>query len=165
MNKIIKIAKLIYEYTKYGEEGDVVGKTRAIDDVSLEIEKGDFVAILGHNGSGKIDCWQTFLNAIFLPTEGTVWLGEMDTKDTDHIWDIRQRAGMVFQNPDNQIIANVVEEDVAFGPENLGVPSMEIWERVEKSLKAVGMTAYRRQSPINCPEGKSRELPLPVLWL
>ncbi len=157
MNKIIKIAKLIYEYTKYGEEGDVVGKTRAIDDVSLEIEKGDFVAILGHNGSGK-STLAKHLNAIFLPTEGTVWLGEMDTKDTDHIWDIRQRAGMVFQNPDNQIIANVVEEDVAFGPENLGVPSMEIWERVEKSLKAVGMTAYRRQSPNKLSGGQKQRV-------
>ena len=157
MNKIIKIAKLIYEYTKYGEEGDVVGKTRAIDDVSLEIEKGDFVAILGHNGSGK-STLAKHLNAIFLPTEGTVWLGEMDTKDTDHIWDIRQRAGMVFQNPDNQIIANVVEEDVAFGPENLCVPSMEIWERVEKSLKAVGMTAYRRQSPNKLSGGQKQRV-------
>lgn len=157
MNKIIKIAKLIYEYTKYGEEGEAIGKTRAIDEVSLEIEKGDFVAILGHNGSGK-STLAKHLNAILLPTEGTVWLGEMDTKDTDHIWDIRQRAGMVFQNPDNQIIANVVEEDVAFGPENLGVPSMEIWERVEKSLKAVGMWQYREHSPNKLSGGQKQRV-------
>lgn len=157
MNKIIKIAKLIYEYTKYGDEGEPVGRTRAIDEVSLEVEKGDFVAVLGHNGSGK-STLAKHLNAILLPTEGTVWLGEMDTKDADHIWDIRQRAGMVFQNPDNQIIANVVEEDVAFGPENLGVPSMEIWERVEKSLEAVGMTAYRRQSPNKLSGGQKQRV-------
>ena len=157
MNKIIKIAKLIYEYAKYGDEGEVTGKTRAIDDVSLEIEQGDFVAVLGHNGSGK-STLAKHLNAILLPTEGTVWLGEMDTKDVDHIWDIRQRAGMVFQNPDNQIIANMVEEDVAFGPENMGVPTMEIWERVDKSLRAVGMTAYRRQSPNKLSGGQKQRV-------
>ena len=157
MNKIIKIAKLIYEYAKYGDEGEVTGKTRAIDDVSLEIEQGDFVAVLGHNGSGK-STLAKHLNAILLPTEGTVWLGEMDTKDADHIWDIRQRAGMVFQNPDNQIIANMVEEDVAFGPENMGVPTMEIWERVDKSLRAVGMTAYRRQSPNKLSGGQKQRV-------
>ena len=143
---LIKIAKLIFEYAKYGEDGSVVGASRAIDNVSIDIEKGSFVAVLGHNGSGK-STLAKHLNAILLPTEGTVWIGEDDTKNSDALWDIRQRAGMVFQNPDNQIIANVVEEDVAFGPENIGVPTREIWRRVDESLKAVGMTAFRKKSP------------------
>ncbi|MFQ9510292.1 MAG: energy-coupling factor transporter ATPase [Lachnospiraceae bacterium] len=154
---IIKIAKLIFEYAKYGEDGNEIGVSRAIDDVSVEIEKGSFVAILGHNGSGK-STLAKHLNAILLPSEGTVWLGEMDTKDESRLWDIRQSAGMVFQNPDNQIIGNIVEEDVAFGPENIGVPSEEIWKRVESSLSAVGMMAYRRHSPNKLSGGQKQRV-------
>lgn len=154
---LIKIAKLIFEYTKYGEDGSVVGASRAIDNVSLDIEKGSFVAVLGHNGSGK-STLAKHLNAILLPTEGTVWIGEDDTKNIDALWDIRQRAGMVFQNPDNQIIANVVEEDVAFGPENIGVPTREIWKRVDESLKAVGMTAFRKKSPNKLSGGQKQRV-------
>lgn len=154
---LIKIAKLIFEYAKYGEDGSVVGTSRAIDNVSIDIEKGSFVAVLGHNGSGK-STLAKHLNAILLPTEGTVWIGEDDTKNPDAIWDIRQRAGMVFQNPDNQIIANVVEEDVAFGPENIGVPTRDIWRRVDESLKAVGMTAFRKKSPNKLSGGQKQRV-------
>ena len=154
---LIKIAKLIFEYAKYGEDGSVVGVSRAIDNVSIDIEKGSFVAVLGHNGSGK-STLAKHLNAILLPTEGTVWIGEDDTKNSDALWDIRQRAGMVFQNPDNQIIANVVEEDVAFGPENIGVPTREIWRRVDESLKAVGMTAFRKKSPNKLSGGQKQRV-------
>ena len=154
---LIKIAKLIFEYAKYGEDGSVVGASRAIDNVSIDIEKGSFVAVLGHNGSGK-STLAKHLNAILLPTEGTVWIGEDDTKNSDALWDIRQRAGMVFQNPDNQIIANVVEEDVAFGPENIGVPTREIWRRVDESLKAVGMTAFRKKSPNKLSGGQKQKI-------
>lgn len=154
---LIKIAKLIFEYAKYGEDGSVVGASRAIDNVSIDIEKGSFVAVLGHNGSGK-STLAKHLNAILLPTEGTVWIGEDDTKNPDALWDIRQRAGMVFQNPDNQIIANVVEEDVAFGPENIGVPTREIWRRVDESLKAVGMTAFRKKSPNKLSGGQKQRV-------
>ena len=154
---LIKIAKLIFEYAKYGEDGSVVGASRAIDNVSIDIEKGSFVAVLGHNGSGK-STLAKHLNAILLPTEGTVWIGEDDTKNPDALWDIRQRAGMVFQNPDNQIIANVVEEDVAFGPENIGVPTREIWRRVDESLKAVGMTGFRKKSPNKLSGGQKQRV-------
>lgn len=154
---LIKVAKLIFEYTKYGEEGEVVGTSRAIDNVSFDIQKGSFVAVLGHNGSGK-STLAKHLNAILLPTEGTVWIGEDDTKNMDALWDIRQRAGMVFQNPDNQIIANIVEEDVAFGPENIGVPTRDIWTRVDESLKAVGMTAYRKKSPNKLSGGQKQRV-------
>lgn len=154
---LIKIAKLIFEYAKYGEDGSVVGASRAIDNVSIDIEKGSFVAVLGHNGSGK-STLAKHLNAILLPTEGTVWIGEDDTKNPDALWDIRQRAGMVFQNPDNQIIANVVEEDVAFGPENIGVPTRDIWRRVDESLKAVGMTAFRKKSPNKLSGGQKQRV-------
>ena len=154
---LIKIAKLIFEYAKYGEDGSVVGASRAIDNVSIDIEKGSFVAVLGHNGSGK-STLAKHLNAILLPTEGTVRIGEDDTKNPDALWDIRQRAGMVFQNPDNQIIANVVEEDVAFGPENIGVPTREIWRRVDESLKAVGMTAFRKKSPNKLSGGQKQRV-------
>src|SRR5699024_1429932 len=154
---LIKIAKLILEYAKYGEDGSVVGASRAIDNVSIDIEKGSFVAVLGHNGSGK-STLAKHLNAILLPTEGSVWIGEDDTKNPDALWDVCQRAGMVFQNPDNQIIANVVEEDVAFGPENIGVPTREIWRRVDESLKAVGMTAFRKKSPNKLSGGQKQRV-------
>lgn len=154
---IIKIAKLIYEYAFYGEDGEEAGVNRAIDGVDLEIEKGDFVAVLGHNGSGK-STLAKHLNAILLPTEGTVWIGENDTKDESHLWDVRQEAGMVFQNPDNQIIGNIVEEDVAFGPENIGVPTREIWERVNRSLEKTGMTMYRHRSPNKLSGGQKQRV-------
>ena len=143
---IIKTARLIYEYIRRDEEEKIEEVKRAIDGVDLDIEKGSFVAVLGHNGSGK-STFAKHINGLLLPTEGTVWVGEMDTKDEEHIWDVRKTAGMVFQNPDNQIIGNIVEEDVGFGPENIGVETKEIWKRVDESLKAVGMTAYRKQSP------------------
>ena len=130
---------------------------RAIDGVDLDIEKGSFVAVLGHNGSGK-STFAKHINGLLLPTEGTVWVGEMDTKDEEHIWDVRKTAGMVFQNPDNQIIGNIVEEDVGFGPENIGVETKEIWKRVDESLKAVGMTAYRKQSPNKLSGGQKQRV-------
>ena len=143
---IIKVRDLVYEYIRRDEEGNVEGITTAVDDVDLDIEQGDFVAILGHNGSGK-STLAKHLNAILYPAEGTVWVDGKDTNEEKYVWDIRQTAGMVFQNPDNQIIGQIVEEDVGFGPENMGVPTEEIWERVEESLKAVGMYSYRKFSP------------------
>ena len=143
---IVRTAKLVYEYIRRDEEEKIEEIKRAIDGVDVDIEEGSFVAVLGHNGSGK-STLAKHINGLLLPTEGTVWVGEMDTRDEEHIWDVRKMAGMVFQNPDNQIIGNVVEEDVGFGPENIGVPTEDIWKRVDESLKAVGMTAYRLQSP------------------
>ncbi len=125
--------------------------------MDVDIKKGDFVAVLGHNGSGK-STLAKHVNGLLLPTEGTVWVGDMDTRDEEHIWDVRKTAGMVFQNPDNQIIGNIVEEDVGFGPENIGVPTEEIWKRVEASLKAVGMTAYRLQSPNKLSGGQKQRV-------
>lgn len=154
---IIKIKDLIHEYIRHDESGNVESTTRAVDDVNLDIEKGDFVAILGHNGSGK-STLAKHLNAILYPSEGTVWVDGKDTREEDNIWDIRQTAGMVFQNPDNQIIGQVVEEDVGFGPENLGVPTKEIWERVEESLKAVGMYEYRKHSPNKLSGGQKQRV-------
>ena len=144
--KIIKANNVVYEYIRRDEEGNVEGITRAVNDVSLDIEQGQFIAILGHNGSGK-STLAKHMNAILNPTEGTLWVDGMDTKDEDNIWKVRQTAGMVFQNPDNQIIGQVVEEDVGFGPENMGIPTEEIWQRVEESLRAVGMYEYRKYSP------------------
>ena len=143
---IIKTARLIYEYIRRDEEEKIEEVKRAIDGVDLDIEKGSFVAVLGHNGSGK-STFAKHINGLLLPTEGTVWVGEMDTKDEEHIWDVRKTAGMVFQNPDNQIVANVVEEDVAFAPENLGVPTEEIRRRVDAALAAVDMTAFTTHAP------------------
>ena len=143
---IIKTCKLVYEYIRRDENNEIAEKLQAIKGVDIDIEEGQFVAILGRNGSGK-STLAKHMNALFFPTDGTVWVGDMDTKDESHILDIRQTAGMVFQNPDNQIVSTIVEEDVGFGPENMGVPSKEIWKRVDESLKAVGMTAYRKDSP------------------
>lgn len=154
---LIKTDKLSYEYIKRDEEGNVEGIIRAIDDVSLDINQGDFVAILGSNGSGK-STFAKHLNAILFPTEGTVWVDGKSTQDEESIWEIRRTAGMVFQNPDNQIIGQVVEEDVGFGPENLGVPTKEIWERVEESLKAVGMWEYRKHSPNKLSGGQKQRV-------
>ena len=154
---IVKAAKLVYEYIRRDEEENIEEVNRAIDGVDVDIKKGDFVAVLGHNGSGKTTLAK-HVNGLLLPTEGTVWVGDMDTRDEEHIWDVRKTAGMVFQNPDNQIIGNIVEEDVGFGPENIGVPTEEIWKRVEESLKAVGMTAYRLQSPNKLSGGQKQRV-------
>ncbi len=154
---IIKTKNLTFEYIRRDEEGNVEGITTAIDDVSLDIQQGDFIAILGHNGSGK-STLAKHMNAILYPTEGTVWVDGKDTSDEKNLWEIRQKAGMVFQNPDNQIIGQVVEEDVGFGPENLGVPTKEIWERVEESLKAVGMYEFRKYSPNKLSGGQKQRV-------
>ena len=155
--EFIKAAKLVFDYITKDEEEKVESVNRAIDHLDLDIEEGSFVAILGHNGSGKSTFAKT-LNGILLPTEGTVWISGMDTADDDRLLDVRQTVGMVFQNPDNQIIANVVEEDVGFGPENIGVPTEEIWKRVDESLKAVGMTAYRLKSPNRLSGGQKQRV-------
>ena len=154
---IIKTSKLIFDYLRYGEDEERPEVNRAIDGVDIDVEPGQFIAILGHNGSGK-STLAKHINALLAPTEGTVWLDQMDTRDEAHIWDIRQEAGMVFQNPDNQIIATVVEEDVGFGPENLGVPTPEIWKRVGESLEAVGMSAYRKRSPNKLSGGQKQRV-------
>lgn len=154
---MIRARELTYEYERLDEEGNVQSTLRAIDGVSLDIEAGQFIAVLGHNGSGK-STLAKHINAILLPTEGTLWVDGMDTKEEEHLWDIRQDAGMVFQNPDNQIIGTVVEEDVGFGPENLGVPSDEIWQRVEESLDAVGMLKYRHHSPNKLSGGQKQRV-------
>ena len=154
---IVETKDLVFEYIRRDEEGNVEGITRAVDNVSLSIRQGDFIAVLGHNGSGK-STLAKHINAILYPTEGTVWVNGMDTSDDEKLWDVRQSAGMVFQNPDNQIIGQVVEEDVGFGPENLGVPTKEIWERVEESLRAVGMYEFRKHSPNKLSGGQKQRV-------
>ncbi len=157
MERMVQTEDLVFEYAKRDEEGNVVGTQRAIDQVSLEVKEGQFIAILGHNGSGK-STLAKHINAILVPTEGTVWVEGRNTKDADELWNVRQSAGMVFQNPDNQIIGTVVEEDVGFGPENLGVPTDEIWKRVEESLQAVGMISYRHHSPNKLSGGQKQRV-------
>lgn len=154
---IIKAAKLAFDYLRYGEEGEEPEVNRAIDQVDLDIQEGQFIAILGHNGSGK-STLAKHINGLLVPTEGTLWVDQMDTSSQKDIWEIRQKAGMVFQNPDNQIIGTVVEEDVGFGPENLGVPTEDIWKRVDESLEAVGMTAYRHHSPNKLSGGQKQRV-------
>ncbi|MBO7386969.1 MAG: energy-coupling factor transporter ATPase [Lachnospiraceae bacterium] len=154
---IVKAKDLTFEYISRDEEGNVDGITTAIDNVSLDIKEGQFIAILGHNGSGK-STFAKHINAILHPTEGTVWVDGMDTADEANVWNIRHEAGMVFQNPDNQIIGQVVEEDVGFGPENMGVPTEEIWQRVEESLKAVGMYEFRKKSPNHLSGGQKQRV-------
>ena len=154
---IIKATKLVYEYLKYNEAGEAQEKNRAIDELSLEIEPGQFIAVLGHNGSGK-STFAKHINGLLVPTEGTLWVDSMDTSKEGELWKIRQKAGMVFQNPDNQIIGSVVEEDVGFGPENLGVKMDDIWKRVDDSLEAVGMTAYRKHSPNKLSGGQKQRV-------
>lgn len=154
---IIKAKDLVHEYIRRDEEGNVESIQTALDKVSLDVKKGDFIAVLGHNGSGK-STLAKHINAILEPTEGSLWVDGFDTTDEKNIWDIRQRAGMVFQNPDNQIIASVVEEDVGFGPENIGVPTDEIWQRVEESLKVVGMLKYREHSPNKLSGGQKQRV-------
>lgn len=154
---MIKTDKLVYEYEKHDEEGRVIGTSRAIDELDMNIEAGQFIAILGHNGSGK-STLAKHMNAILVPTEGTMWVDGKDTSQEENVWDVRQSAGMVFQNPDNQIIGCIVEEDVGFGPENLGVPTEEIWQRVEESLKNVGMLEYRTHSPNKLSGGQKQRV-------
>ena len=154
---IIKASKLIFDYIRHDEEEKAVEVDRAIDGLSLDIAKGSFVAILGHNGSGK-STFAKQINGILTPTDGTVWVSGMNTADEDAIWEIRKKAGMVFQNPDNQIVGTLVDEEVGFGPENIGVPTEEIWERVEKSLKAVGMYKFRNASPNKLSGGQKQRV-------
>ena len=144
-NLLIKIRDLVHEYREYDENDQLVKSLRALDGVTLDIEEGSFVAILGHNGSGK-STFAKHVNALLMPTEGTVLFSGRDTQEIENLWELRKDAGMIFQNPDNQIISNVVEEDVAFGPENLGIPSDEIIQRVAFALERVGMEAYRLSS-------------------
>ena len=154
---IITTKNLIYEYLRRDDEGNVSGKTRAIDDVDIDVRPGDFISILGHNGSGK-STLAKHINAILTPTGGEVWVDGLNTNEPDNIRQVRQRAGMVFQNPDNQIIGQLVEEDVGFGPENLGVPTDEIWERVNESLKLLGMLDFRMRSPNKLSGGQKQRV-------
>lgn len=155
--KFIKAKEVTYEYIRRDDDGNVEGINRAVDNVSLDVKEGDFITILGSNGSGK-STFAKHLNAILHPTEGSVWVNGIDTKEEDKTLAIRQSTGMVFQNPDNQIIGQVVEEDVAFGPENMGVKTEEIWERVEEALKTVGMTEYRKYSPNKLSGGQKQRI-------
>ena len=155
--EMIQAEELFYEYEKRDDEGNVVGMHRAVDGVDIDVRPGQFVAILGHNGSGK-STLAKHMNAILVPTGGTMWVNGRDTKDPNELMNVRQSAGMVFQNPDNQIIGTVVEEDVGFGPENLGVPTDEIWKRVEDSLRSVGMLEYRKNSPNKLSGGQKQRV-------
>ena len=155
--EIIKARKLKYDYLKYDENGQASESQTAVEDVNLDIQPGQFISILGHNGSGK-STLAKHMNALLIPTEGTIWVDGMDTAMEPELWKIRQKAGMVFQNPDNQIIGTVVEEDVGFGPENLGIPTEGIWSRVNKSLEAVGMTAFRHRSPNKLSGGQKQRV-------
>ena len=152
---IIKAAKLAFDYLRYDEDGNVEATQRAVDGVDLDIQAGEFVAVLGHNGSGK-STFAKHINALLLPTEGTIWIDGIDTSKESELWKVRQKAGMVFQNPDNQIIGTVVEEDVGFGPENMGISTGDIWKRVDESLAKTGMTAYRHHSPNKLSGGQKQ---------
>lgn len=154
---MVQTEKLIFEYEKRDEEGNVTGTYRAIDEIDIDVKEGQFIAVLGHNGSGK-STLAKHINAILVPTGGTMWVNGKNTKEPDELWNVRQSAGMVFQNPDNQIIGTVVEEDVGFGPENLGIPTDEIWQRVEESLRSVGMIEYRHHSPNKLSGGQKQRV-------
>ena len=153
----IEARKLVHEFIRRDEDDNVESILVALDGVDLDVRQGEFVAVLGHNGSGK-STLARHLNVLLTPGSGTLWVDGKDVQDADNLWDIRQNTGMVFQNPDNQIIASVVEEDVAFGPENIGVPTQEIWKRVEKSLKSVGMIQYREHSPNRLSGGQKQRV-------
>lgn len=154
---IIKAKEIVHEFFRRDEEGNVESITTALDHVNLKVEQGQFIAILGHNGSGK-STLAKHMNALLVPSEGTLWVDGMDVSREENVIPVRRSAGMVFQNPDNQIIASVVEEDVGFGPENLGVPTEEIWRRVEYSLNAVGMSKYRHHSPNKLSGGQKQRV-------
>lgn len=154
---IIRTENVIFDYIRKDENGEIETVKRAVDDVSISIKRGSFTAILGHNGCGKSTLAKQ-LNAILLPSEGTIWVEDKNTREADNVWNIRQSAGLVFQNPDNQLISNVVEEDVGFGPENLGVPTEQIWQRVMHSLKAVGMYQFRKESPNRLSGGQKQRI-------
>lgn len=154
---IIKTSKLVHEFIRRDEEGNVDSITTALDKVDLDIKEGQFIAILGHNGSGK-STLAKHINALLSPGEGTIWVDGMDVSEEKNVIPVRKTAGMVFQNPDNQIIASVVEEDVGFGPENIGVPTDEIWQRVDHALKSVGMTKYRTHSPNKLSGGQKQRV-------
>ena len=154
---IIKAAKLAFDYLRYDEDGNVEATQRAVDGVDLDIQAGEFVAVLGHNGSGK-STFAKHINALLLPTEGTIWIDGIDTSKESELWKVRQKAGMVFQNPDNQIIGTVGEEDVGFGPENMGISTGDIWKRVDESLAKTGMTAYRHHSPNKLSGGQKQRV-------
>ncbi len=154
---IVEGKNLEFEYVRMDEKGQVESTVKAVDGVDLAVKAGDFIAILGHNGSGK-STLAKHINAILVPTEGTLYVDGKDTRDESKVWEIRQAAGMVFQNPDNQIIGTIVDEDVGFGPENMGLPREEIWKRVEKSLKAVGMWEYRSHSPNKLSGGQKQRV-------
>ena len=154
---IIKAAKLFYDYVSKDEHDEVEDVIHAVSGVDLDVEAGQFIAILGHNGSGKSTLAKQ-MNALLVPTGGTLWVKEMDTSQPENVWKVRQTAGIVFQNPDNQIIASLVEEDVGFGPENLGVPTEDIWKRVNQSLKSVGMMEYSQHSPNRLSGGQKQRV-------
>ena len=154
---IIKAKQLVHEYIRRDEEGNVESIQTALDHVDLDVKQGDFIAILGHNGSGK-STLAKHINALLAPSEGSLFVDGMDVSKEENVIPVRKTAGMVFQNPDNQIIASVVEEDVGFGPENIGVPTDEIWQRVEESLKAVGMLKYRHHSPNKLSGGQKQRV-------
>ena len=154
---IVEGKNLEFEYVRMDEKGQVESTVKAVDGVDLAVKAGDFIAILGHNGSGK-STLAKHINAILVPTEGTLYVDGKDTRDESKVWEIRQAAGMVFQNPDIQIIGTIVDEDVGFGPENMGLPREEIWKRVEKSLKAVGMWEYRSHSPNKLSGGQKQRV-------
>ena len=154
---IIKTSKLVHEFIRRDEEGNVDSITTALDNVDLDVKEGQFIAILGHNGSGK-STLAKHINALLSASEGTIWVDGMDVSKEENIMPVRKTAGMVFQNPDNQIIASVVEEDVGFGPENIGVPTEQIWDRVNRSLKAVGMSKYRNHSPNKLSGGQKQRV-------
>lgn len=154
---MIQAEHIKFDYIRRDENDNVIAVETAIDDVSFEVKTGDFVAILGHNGSGK-STLARHINALLVPEEGTVYVDGIDTSDKEMVWEVRQRVGMVFQNPDNQIVHNIVEDDVGFGPENLGVPTKKIWERVEESLRKVGMLHARKESPNNLSGGQKQRV-------
>ena len=153
----IKAEKLKHKFVRRDEQGEVQDVTLALDDVNIEVEEGQFIAVLGHNGSGK-STFAKHINALLLPTEGTIWIDGIDTSKEPELWKVRQKAGMVFQNPDNQIIGTVVEEDVGFGPENMGISTGDIWKRVDESLVKTGMTAYRHHSPNKLSGGQKQRV-------
>lgn len=155
--KIIKGNKVTFDYKIYDEQGEVEDSYRALNEVDIEVEKGEFIAILGHNGSGK-STMAKHINALLKPTEGTLLVKGLDSKVDEHVWDIRQTAGMVFQNPDNQIIATIIEEDVAFGPENMGIESSKIRQHVDNALEVVDMTEYARHSPNKLSGGQKQRI-------